>query len=619
MIDKEPSNKFIRIDQHSYSIPEEARVTHLELSLNLDFNTKTISAEAIYDLKLHKDADKIIFDTRDLNIESVSVKSKQHPEDLLYLKPKWQKVNFSYGEEFEEFGKALYIPLSNKAEKVKIKYSTSSEAAALQWLSSEQTKGGRYPFLFTQSQAILARTWLPCQDSPGVRMTYNAKVKVPKGMLAVMSASNSQAASEDGSYSFEMSQPIPSYLMALAAGDLAFDTIGSRTGVYAEPEVLESAVYEFGNMEKMLEKAEELYGAYKWDRYDVIVLPPSFPFGGMENPRITFVTPTILSGDRSLTALIAHELAHSWSGNLVTNATWDDFWLNEGFTVYFERRIMEALKGESYSEMLALLGHQDLEHTLDQLGHDHEDTHLKLELKGRNPDDGLTDIAYEKGYFFLRSLEAYYGRDKWDVFLKKYFDENAFKTMTTESFCDYLKAHFNMSQSDWKAAKCDDWIYGPGVPDAKVKPISDRFIKVDEALLDWIDSGAIDDLLVVSDSWSTHEWLHFVRHLPSEVNEKDLASLDATFGFTNTGNSEIACAWYLKCIKHDYEVADDAIRNFLINVGRRKFLTPLYKALLTKEGGKEIALAIYTDARSMYHAVSKETMDELLGWKQLSI
>ena len=185
-------------------------------------------------------------------------------------------------------------------------------------------------------------------------MTYNAKVKVPKGMLAVMSASNSQAASEDGSYSFEMSQPIPSYLMALAAGDLAFDTIGSRTGAYAEPEALESAVYEFGNMEKMLEKAEELYGAYKWDRYDVIVLPPSFPFGGMENPRITFVTPTILSGDRSLTALIAHELAHSWSGNLVTNATWDDFWLNEGFTVYFERRIMEALKGESYSEMFSI-------------------------------------------------------------------------------------------------------------------------------------------------------------------------------------------------------------------------------------------------------------------------
>ena len=245
-----------------------------------------------------------------------------------------------------------------------------------------------------------------------------------------MSASNPQIKNETGSYHFEMKQPIPSYLLALAVGDVEFKRVSNRAGIYAERTVLDSAVWEFADLEKMIHGAEELYGAYLWERYDVLVLPPSFPFGGMENPRLTFATPSILAGDRSLTSLIAHELAHSWSGNLVTNRTWNDFWLNEGFTVYFEHRIMEKLYGRDYAEMLALLSLQDLRETIQSLKDEnlYADTKLKLDLAGRNPDDGVTDIAYNKGYFFLRLFEERYGRERFDSFLKHYFSSNAFKS-----------------------------------------------------------------------------------------------------------------------------------------------------------------------------------------------
>ncbi len=594
-------------DAHSYAIQEEAYVKHLDISLEVNFDLKSIKGEVIYDIVADTFAQKILFDTRDLNIHGAFILDKDH----------WQKVAFNMGLEDNTFGQSLSIPINSQTQKVKISYTTKQDAAALQWLTKEQTAGGDYPFLFTQSQAILARTWLPCQDSPGIRMTYTAKVKVPDYLMAVMSATNVRKKSKDGVYHFKMEQPIPSYLMALAVGDLVFDTIGPRTAVYAEAELIDKAVYEFGNMEKMLESAEALYGPYKWDRYDVIVLPPSFPFGGMENPRMTFLTPTIISGDRSLTSLIAHELAHSWSGNLVTNATWDDFWLNEGFTVYFERRIMESIKGKEYAEMLALLGYQDLEKTLEAMGDKNRDTHLKLNLDGRDPDDGLTDIAYEKGYFFIRALEDYHGRKKWDSFLRQYFEENAFKTMNTEEFCSYLKTNLSMSDEDWTKVRCEEWIYGPGIPDKNIRPDSDRFTQVDNLMLHWFENGDLGNLIKSSQHWSTHEWLHFLRHLPKDISSEQLISLDMAFGLTKCSNSEKAFAWYIQTIEFGYEAAEPAIEAFLISVGRRKFLTPLYASLI-QHGKKEFALKIYKQARPMYHAVSKETMDELLGLTDFS-
>jgi leukotriene-A4 hydrolase len=413
-------------DPHSFSKPSEAKATHLKWTANVDFDRKVISAVATWNIEVSGDAKEIVFDTKDLIIKKVTTGGSNAEYKLDTKDP--------------ILGSALHITIGSADKTVSIEYETSPAAEALQWLSAQQTAGKVYPFLFTQSQAILARSWVPCQDSPALRFTYDAEVTVPKELIALMSASNPKEKNAEGKYQFSMKQPISTYLLALSAGDLQFKAISDRSGIYAEPSVLDKAVYEFADLEKMIAGAEELYGPYQWERYDVLVLPPSFPFGGMENPRLTFATPTILAGDRSLTSLIAHELAHSWSGNLVTNSTWDDFWLNEGFTVYFETRIMEKLYGKDYAEMLASLNLQDLIDEVKSLNEAglSEDTKLKLDLQGRNPDDGVTDIAYNKGYYFLRSIEEQYGKEKFDAFLKDYFTENAFKTMTTDGFIDYI-------------------------------------------------------------------------------------------------------------------------------------------------------------------------------------
>lgn len=586
-------------DAHSYSEPNSAVVKHLDLDLYVNFDIKKIKGIATYKIETSEGATQIVFDTWKLDVGMVK-------------DGKGNELDFEMGEYDPTFGSPLIVKLGENTKEVSITYMTNPEAKALQWLSPEQTAGKAMPFLFTQSQAILARSWVPCQDSPGIRFTYTANVQVPEGMLALMSAVNPQEKSDDGRYRFYMEQPIPSYLMAMAVGDIEFAPIGDRTGVYAEPSMLEASAYEFDEMDEMLVAAEELYGEYVWERYDLIVLPPSFPFGGMENPRLTFCTPTIIAGDRSLTALVAHELAHSWSGNLVTNATWDDFWLNEGFTVYFERRIMEAVYGREYSEMLAELGMQDVKGTVDRLGHEHGDTHLKLDLDGRDPDEGLTDIAYEKGYFFLRTIEEAVGREKFDAFLKGYFNENAFEVMDTEGFLNILNEKLLVSEELQNAVNVKAWVYGPGLPESFPEVNSSRFDAVESAAEKWIGGTPADELNTAE--WTTHEWLHFLRNLPNELSTEKLAELDNAFGFTNSGNNEILAAWFQHTIRNGYTAADPAVEAFLISVGRRKFLTPTYEALIKADPSKEKARAIYAKARPNYHAVSTGTMDALLDW-----
>lgn len=383
---------------HSCARPDQIAIAHLHLDLKVDFESQKLAGSATMKLDRRTATSNLYLDTNGLKIFKVQ------------SQPDGKELKWSLGEHEPNLGSSLSIELVDGVDEVTVYYESQPGAEAVQWLTPEQTTDKEYPFLFTQSQAILARTWVPCQDTPAVRMTYSAKIQVPPELLAVMSASNPQRKNKTGVYEFEMKQPIPAYLLALAVGDLKFLELGPRSGVYAEPSVLKKAVWELADTEKMISAAEALYGEYRWDRYDVIFLPSSFPFGGMENPRLTFATPTILAGDRSLVALIAHELAHSWSGNLVTNATWDDFWLNEGFTVYFEQRIMEAIYGREYSEMLAKLSLDGLLAEIKEL--EARDTWLKLDLRGRNPDDGMTSIAYDKGYFFLRMLEEKVGRQK---------------------------------------------------------------------------------------------------------------------------------------------------------------------------------------------------------------
>jgi aminopeptidase N len=586
-------------DTHSFSKPNEIAVTHLNLDLTVSFEDRKISGTVVYDLERNSGGD-LVLDADGLTITA----ARDAATD--------EELQFSL-KDGNDYGNELVIKLNAETEKVAIDYSTAPDAAALLWMEPEQTNDGKAPFLFTQGQAILTRSWIPIQDSPAVRITYDAKVSVPSGMMAVMSAENPTEMSEDGVYEFRMDKPIPPYLMALAVGDLAFESLGEHTGVYSEPGMLKAAAYEFADMEKMLLAAEELYGPYSWDRYDVLVLPPGFPFGGMENPKLTFATPTIIAGDRSLTSLIAHELAHSWSGNLVTNATWDDFWLNEGFTVYFEKRIMEAVYGESYANMLNELGYQDLQHTLADLGEGSADTHLKLNLDGRNPDDGMTDIAYEKGYLFLRWLESLVGRERFDAFLKNYFEQNAFQTMTTESFIEYLNANL-LNELD-EQPDLNKWIYSPGLPEDHPVPTSTRFDEVDKARIAWMENTlSVSDLPTAE--WTTHEWLHFLRGIPENIGKERLTELDSAFKLTDSKNSEIAAVWFERAIENDYQTAFPQLEAFLLKVGRRKFLQPLYTKLAQTPEHKAWAKEVYAKARRNYHAVSVNTIDEILGWEK---
>jgi leukotriene-A4 hydrolase len=576
-------------DPHSYARPADVRVEHLVLDLTVDFAKKQLSGTATLNIRNDAGSKVLILDTNELTIHSVK------------LQPGNTDAHFTLASPDPILGQRLEIPLTPDATSVAIDYTTSPGAKALQWLEPAMTAGKKHPFLLSQSEAILARTWVPLQDTPQVRFTYDATLRVPKELVAVMSAENPQARNEEGVYQFRMPHPVPSYLLAIAVGDLEFRPFDTRSGVYAEPPVIEAAAREFSDTPKMIKAAEELYGPYQWGRYDLLVLPPSFPYGGMENPRLTFLTPTVIAGDKSLVSLIAHELAHSWSGNLVTNATWNDFWLNEGFTTYFEHRITEKLYGREYSEMLWRLGVTDLKEELATLPP--QDQGLYIDLSRRNPDDG-PGIVYEKGALFLRLLEETAGREQWDRFLRAYFQTFAFQSMTTARFEEYL----NHALPDvTKKVNINAWIHGPGIPANAPQPKSEAFARV-EAAASAFAKGAPAESIDMS-KWSSHERVHFIQSLPNLYPEH-LQSLDQHFHFSESGNSEVLSAWLEKALDSGYTGVYPAVERFLTTQGRRKFLKPLYERLAKSD--PEFARKIYAKARPTYHPVSQESIDEVL-------
>lgn len=613
-----------RIDVHSWSNPHEVRVCHVELDLAVEFNRKQLAGSATLTLDRGTTADgaaTLWLDTRDLAVSAVSagtaaglaavpyrIENPAFPADEVDLFPRGDR---SDGHPIH--GRALRVELPPMADRVKVEYATSPNATALQWLEPAQTAGGASPFLFTQSQAIHARSWIPIQDTPGVRVTYSATIHVPNGLKAVMSAAgNFQEGGDgaDGTFRFTMDKPIPAYLIALGVGDLAFRPIGKRTGVYAEPSLVDQAAAEFADTETMVEMTEKRFGPYRWGRYDLLVLPPSFPFGGMENPCLTFATPTILAGDKSLVSLVAHELAHSWSGNLVTNATWSDFWLNEGFTTYIENRIIEDVYGADRAAMESVLGLQELRAELARLPEG--DQILHIDLAGRDPDDGVTRVPYEKGKSLIYALERAFGRDRFDAFIRAYFDHYAFQSIPTVDFERYLGEHLLAADAQ-AAAKVDlrQWIDQPGLP-VFDEPKSDRFTAVDEAARRWL-AGELAADAIDAMNWTTQEWLRFLRALPAPLDAGRMAELDARFKLTERRNAEIAAQWLEMAIRSKYASTDPRLEEFLTTIGRRKFLMPLYRALMESPEGKERAKAIYAKARPRYHPIAVESIDQLLG------
>ena len=589
------------VDPHSLANPSLVQPTHVALDLTVSFAEKTLRGGAVLTLEYPQGESKaatLDLDTRDLTIEAVTdVAGKPLP--------------FALDPPVKLLGQRLRITLSApRPKRVRIAYRTSPTATALQWLDPRQTTSGKQPFLFTQSQSIHARSWVPCMDSPGVRLTYEAVVRVPAGTTAVMAAEAGAHEPDKGVFRFRMPQAIPPYLFALSAGEIARKEVGPRTAVFAEPGVLEKAAWEFAEMEKMVEAAERLYGPYAWGRWDVLVLPPSFPFGGMENPRLTFATPTIIAGDRSLTSVMAHELAHSWSGNLVTNATWSDFWLNEGFTSYIENRLVEEIYGKDRAQMEALLSLREIQETVANPKTAAARTAMYRDTAGEDPDDYEGAIVYQKGAAFLHMLEARFGRKAFDAFLRGYFDSHRFQGMTTPQFVEILRKDlFKGDAASWADAKVDEWVTGPGLPGNVVVPPSERFDRTRAAAQAFAKDGS---LAGVRKDWVTAEWLDFLGALPRTMTGAQMEALDKAFAFSRSGNAEVLSAWLTTAVRNDYEPAYPALEDFLLRQGRRKFLRPLYQALHDNPKTLERGRALYAKARPGYHPIATASIDAIL-------
>jgi len=594
-------------DYFSFANTNQFVTRHLELNLDVDFSAEQLRGHVILHMEvLDSSATEIVLDTRAIAVEEVS-----------FLAGDGTKIvaDFRFGQSHAVLGTPLIIQVpanvSGQAEiSVRLDYETSPDSTALQWLPPELTAGGKHPLMFSQSQAIHARSWVPLQDTPAVRITYDATIKTPSQLLAVMSANNDPLTPRRGEYQFEMPQPIPSYLLAIAVGNLYFAPLGKDTGVYTEPELLDASVYEFADTQEMLDIAEKQFGPYQWGRYDLLVLPPSFPYGGMENPRLSFITPSLLAGDRSLVSVVAHELAHSWSGNLVTNATWRDGWLNEGMTSYLEARLMEVIYDTDRVDEERVLGYQELLENFDRVPIDQQA--LAPRFDSGDPDNFQGTIHYHKGQLFLQFLENEFGREVFDLFLASYFDDFAFQTITTEAFMDYLDVELLQSQPGIVTREqLERWMYEPGLPDDAPVPTSSTLEGAAELAATWA-MGETD----VADSpvgqWSSQAMRYFLSSLPADLSPDRLAELDEALGLSKSRNAENARTWFILVAQQRYKPAYAQLQAFVNRHGRMRMVVPLYRALAENGQDRELAKSIFADARSKYHPITIAAVSRVL-------
>jgi leukotriene-A4 hydrolase len=590
-------------EPHSYAQPDQVQVTHLDLDLKLDFPQRELDGQATLKLDWkNPQAPSLVLDTRDLKIakiEAVGADGKTAP------------LNYVLAPRDKQLGSKLTIATPTHPAQVRIVYSTSPDASGLQWLTPAQTADKKLPFMFSQSESIHARSWVPLQDSPAIRFTYTAHVSSPKDVRVVMSALNDANHALNGNYTFDQPHPIPSYLLAIGAGDIAVKQTGPRSAIYAEPSVVGRAAHEFEDTEKMIATTEQLYGPYRWVRYDILVLPASFPYGGMENPNMTFATPTVLVGDKSLVSLVAHELAHSWSGNLITAASWRDIWLNEGVTTYVQGRITEALYGKSQADEEALLDARALQKEIGKMPANSQK--LAPDPRGIDADDSLSDVAYSKGSWFLRTLEQRFGRAAFDHYLKGYFNHFAFQSITTEQMLDYMKPNLiDKYPGKMSLAEVKDWVYGSGIPKDAPLPDSPRFDKIDQERSAFLDGKLSADKLDAK-GWNTQEWMYFLNRLPDITPLAKIQQIDAAWHLTGTPNAEIGMRWYTHAIAAGDKAVWPAAADHMMRIGRLYLTLPLYQALATTPDGLTYAEKVYAKAKPGYHPLTQQAVEAIFA------
>ena len=581
-------------DPHSYADLLQGKITHIDLRIKVDFEAHVLKLEADY--RLAEPVNGSLF------LDSAGVTLERAVADSHALE--WE-----FDQQDELLGERLHLKGLNGVSSFTLAFEASDQARALQWLPAVQTEGGKHPFLYSQCQAIHARSVFPCQDTPSVRFTYTAEVEVPKALTAVMAAEQAgmEERGESRIFRFKMPQPIPSYLFAIGVGNLAFRKLGPRTGVYAEPEIVEAAAWEFAGNEAKIVEAEKLLGPYLWGRYDLLILPPSFPYGGMENPRLTFLTPTAILGTRGQTYLITHELAHAWTGNLVTNATWEDFWLNEGWTTYAETRITEVLEGKEFANLMAVYDEQRLLEIMERVGMDSTLTCLKVPSEGRDPDATTTIIPYYKGCFLLKECEYTVGRERFDAFIQKYTATFQFQSLTTEAFLEFLQRELPEVFEKVEIAR---WVYEPGLPEERHRPQSPLYVEVQAVLVAYRQGTRPTKEQVAG--WNRYQTLAFLQALPKQIPVEDCKYFEAILDLENKNDTANYMYFYATCIASGYREILPRVEAYIGKIGRMLYILPIFRAMIDSEWARPHARRILEQVRERHHKITVHVVDKLL-------
>ncbi|HEX9333954.1 MAG TPA: leukotriene A4 hydrolase C-terminal domain-containing protein [Anaerolineales bacterium] len=581
-------------DPTTYTDLTQGKIKRIDFHISVDFSRHTLDIEATYQLQEPVRGS--------LYLDSFKIDLKEAHTD-------GHKLEWDFDAQDEILGERLHLQGLEGESSFTLIFRTSPEARALQWLNASQTAGGNYPFLYSQCQATHARSIFPCQDAPSVRFTYSAEVQVPQELVAVMAAEQLEV--QEGKHTtflFKMPQPIPSYLFALGVGNLAFRELGPRTGIYAEPEIIEAAAWEFAENEIKMMEAEKLLGPYLWERYDLLVLPPSFPFGGMENPRLTFLTPTAILGTRGQTSLITHELAHAWTGNLVTNATWQDFWLNEGWTTYAETRITEVLEGKDSEDLHAAYNEKGLIASMERVGMDSPYTCLKLPAE-KDADSPAPTVPYYKGCFFLRECEYAVGRERFDDFIQKYMASFQFQSLTTEAFLDFLKAELPQV---FEKVNVQQWIYEPGLPDANTwhRPTSRLYDEVQE-VLNAYQQGIRPTKEQVQD-WHRYQILSFLQGLPKQIPVEDCQYFDDILELEKRNDVAFFSHFSVICVASGYEAILPRIEQYIGTIGRMLYILPIVRAMIETDWSRGYVRPLFERVRDRHHQITVNAIEGLL-------